>query len=215
VDDAEIVGVVADVKQTGLDEVNPEAVYIPHGMQPSISNIQFAIRTSNDAASLSSAVRATLRQLDPGVPIVRMRTMAAVLAQAMAPARSSMMLVTLFAGVALVLAVIGVFGVLSYTVNQQTTELGIRMALGASARNVKLLVLGQGLAPVVAGIAAGIAGALALTRFMESLLFGVTATDPATFVAMSLLLASIAALASYIPARRATRVDPVRILRES
>jgi putative ABC transport system permease protein len=141
--------------------------------------------------------------------------MDAVMAQAMAPARSSMLLVTLFAAVALALAVVGVFGVLSYTVNQQATELGIRMALGANARNVKMLVLGQGLAPVLAGIACGIAGALALTRFMESLLFGVTATDPVTFVVVSALLAAIAALASYIPARRATRVDPVRVLRQS
>jgi ABC-type antimicrobial peptide transport system permease subunit len=117
--------------------------------------------------------------------------------------------------VALVLAIVGVFGVLSYTVNQQTTELGIRMALGASARSVKLLVLGQGLAPVLAGIVFGIAGALLLTRFIESLLFGVTATDPVTFAVVSALLAGIAATASYIPARRATRVDPVRVLRES
>jgi putative ABC transport system permease protein len=215
VDDAQIVGVVADVKQTGLDEVNPEAVYIPHGMLPAINNIQFAIRTATDPASLGPAVRATLRQIDPGVPIVRMQTMDTVLARATAPARSSMMLVTLFAVVALLLAVVGVFGVLSYTVNQQATELGIRMALGASARNVKLLVLAQGATPVLAGIAAGIGGALALTRFTESLLFGVTPTDPATFVAVSLLLVLVAAIASYIPARRATRVDPVRVLRDS
>jgi putative ABC transport system permease protein len=215
VDDAEVVGIVADVKQTGLDEVSPEAIYVPHGLSPSITNIQFAIRTSTDPASLGTAVRSTLRRIDPGVPIVRMRTMDAVLAQATAPARSSMLLVGLFAAVALVLAVIGVFGVLSYTVNQQTAELGIRMALGATARNVEMLVLGQGILPVLGGIAIGVAGALALTRFMESLLFGVTPTDPATFAAASALLASIAALASYIPARRATRVDPVRVLRQS
>ena len=213
VDDAEIVGVVADVKQTGLDEAQPEAVYVPHGLSPSIANMQFAIRTSNDPVNLASAVRNTIRRLDPGVPIVRLRTMEAVLAQSMAPARSSMLLVGLFAAVALALAVIGVFGVLSYTVNQQTTELGIRMALGATPGSVKRLVLGQGLAPVVAGIGLGIVGALALTRFMASLLFGVTATDPSTFAAVSLLLAVIAALASYIPARRATRVDPIAVLR--
>jgi putative ABC transport system permease protein len=155
-----------------------------------------------------------MRRIDPGVPLVRMQTMDAILARATAPARSSMVLVGLFAAVALALAVIGVFGVLSYTVNQQTTELGIRMALGASARSVKLLVLGQGLMPVAAGVTVGIAGALALTRFMESLLFGVTATDPMTFGAVSLLLVAIAAAASYIPARRATRVDPVRVLRQ-
>jgi putative ABC transport system permease protein len=163
--------------------------------------------------SLGPAVRDVMRRLDPGVPLVRMQTMDAIISRATAPARSSMLLVALFAGVALTLAVVGVFGVLSYTVNQQTTELGIRMALGATARNVTLLVLGQGIAPIAAGVALGIGGALALTRFMETLLFGVTPTDPVTFASVSMLLVAVAALASYIPARRATKVDPVRILR--
>jgi putative ABC transport system permease protein len=214
VPDSEIVGIVADVKQRGLDEERPEAVYVPHGLVPSISNITFALRTSTDPAGLASPARAVMRRIDPGVPLVRMQTMDAILARATAPARSSMLLVGLFAAVALALAMIGVFGVLSYTVNQQTTELGIRMALGASARSVKLLVLGQGLMPVVAGVIIGIGGALALTRFMESLLFGVTPTDPVTFGGVALLLVAIAAAASYIPARRATLVDPVRVLRQ-
>jgi predicted permease len=214
VPDSEIVGIVADVKQQGLDEERPEAVYVPHGLVPSIANVTFALRTSTNPAGLASAARAVMQQIDPRVPLVRMQTMDDILARATAPARSSMVLVGLFAAVALALAVIGVFGVLSYTVNQQITELGIRMALGASARSVKLLVLGQGLMPVAGGVIVGIAGALALTRFMESLLFGVTATDPVTFGAVSLLLVAIAATASYIPARRATRVDPVRALRQ-
>ncbi|MFN2446714.1 MAG: FtsX-like permease family protein [Vicinamibacterales bacterium] len=161
---------------------------------------------------MTAAIRAVVRGLDPAVPSVRVQTMDAIIGRALAPARSSMLLVGLFAAVALALAlaIIGVYGVLSYTVSQQTTELGIRMALGASARSVKLLVLGQGMTPVAAGVVIGIVGALALTRFMKTLLFGVEATDPATFALVSMLLAVSAAVASYIPARRARRVDPMR-----
>ncbi len=212
--DSEVVGIAADVKQTGLDEESPEAVYAPHGLVPTITGFTFAIRTATDPAGLVAPARGIIRRLDPGVPVVRVQTMDALLARSVAPARSSMVLVGLFASVALALAIIGVFGVLSYTVNQRTTEIGIRLALGASTRNVKLLVLGQGMAPVAAGVAIGIVGALALTRLMETLLFGVTPTDPLTFAAVSTLLAAIAAVASYVPARRATRVDPVRVLRQ-
>lgn len=215
VSDAEIVGVVADVKQAGLDEERSEAVYIPHGVvAPWLSSLTFVIRTSTDPATMAGAVRELVKRIDPTMPLVRMRTMNEVLGRATAPARSSMLLVGLFALVALTLAIVGVFSVLSYTVNQQTTEIGIRMALGASSRNVTLLVLAQGMAPVIAGVALGTAGALALTRFMDTLLFGVTPTDPATFAAVSALLVGVAAVASYIPARRATRVDPVRALRQ-
>jgi predicted permease len=213
VPESEIVAIVGDVKQTGLDEEQPEAVYVPHGMVPTITSFTFAIRTATDPASLTAAARAVFRRMDPGVPLVRVQTMDAIIGRAVAPARSSMLLVALFAAVALALALIGVFGVLSYTVNQRKTEIGIRMALGATASNVKLLVLGQGMVPVVAGMAAGIGGALLLTRFMETLLFGVTPTDPITFVTVALLLFAVAAIASYIPARRATRTDPATVLR--
>jgi putative ABC transport system permease protein len=214
VPDSDIVGIVADVKQTGLDEEKPEAVYAPHGLIPVITSFTFALRTSTDPATLTSAARDVIRRIDPMVPLVRVETMDTIVAASTAPARSSMVLVAIFAGIALALAIVGVFGVLSYTVNQQATELGIRMALGASARSVKLLVLGRGMAPVAAGVAIGIAGALALSQYMTTLLFGVTPTDPVTFVAVSLLLASVAAAATYVPARRATRVDPVRVLRQ-
>ena len=214
VPDSEIVGIVADVKQTGLDEERGEAVYAPHALVPSVTNFSFAIRTGMDPAALAPAARDVIRRIDAGVPLVRVQTMDAILARSMAPTRSSMLLVSLFAAVALALAVIGVFGVLSYSVTQRTTELGIRMALGASARSVKLLVLGQGMRPVAAGVAVGVAGALALTRFMATLLFGVTPTDPVTFATVAMLLAATAATASYIPARRATRVDPVTVLRQ-
>ena len=181
---------------------------------PFWNNFTFAVRTAGDPTAVTSAIREQLRQLDPAVPMYGVKTVDELLAQSRAPARSSMLLVGLFAVLAVTLAVIGVFGVLSYSVTQQTTELGIRMALGATARRVKLLVLGQGMMPVVAGVVAGIGGALALTRFMQTLLFNVEPTDPVTFVAVSVLLAAIAAVASYVPARRATRVDPVSVLKQ-
>jgi ABC-type antimicrobial peptide transport system permease subunit len=155
-----------------------------------------------------------VRRLDPQVPVVRVQTMDDILDRATAPARSSMVLVGLFALVALTLAIIGVFSVLSYAVSQQTTEIGIRLALGASRESVTRLVLAQGLRPALAGLLIGMVGAFALTRFMSTLLFGITPTDPPTFVAVSTLLIAVAALASYVPARRATKVDPVRALRQ-
>ncbi len=161
-----------------------------------------------------ASAREAVRQLDRTVPLYQVRSMDDLLAESVAPARSSMVLVGLFAALALVLAVLGVFGVLSYTVAQRTTELGIRLALGASARSVGLLVLGQGLLQVLASVGLGLVLALALTRFLESLLFGVTATDPATFAAVALLLVGVAAVASWLPARRATRVDPMTVLRQ-
>jgi len=211
--DAQIVGVVSDVAQLSLDNPGAEAVYGTHRLMPFWSTFSFVVRTTTDPASLTSAIRAQIREIDPAVPIFAVSSMDDVVALSRAPAKSSMLLVGMFAVLALVLAVLGVFGVLSYTVSQRTTELGIRLALGATARNVKLLVLSEGLAPVIAGIVLGVAGALVLTRFMESLLFGVTPADPPTFAAVSLLLAGVAAMASYIPARRATRVDPVVVLR--
>lgn len=211
--DSEIVGVVDDVKQVGLDEERPETVYAPHALVPTISSFTFALRTSTTPTSLAPAVRDAMRQLDPGVPLIRLQTMDDVLNRATAPARSSMVLVTLFAGVALALAVIGVFGVLSYAVTQQTTEIGIRLALGASRRSVHRLVLRQGLTPVTVGLVVGLLGAIGLTRFMTSMLYGVTPTDPVTFAAVAALLVTTAGVAASIPARRATRVDPVRILR--
>lgn len=214
VPDSEIVGVVADVKQQGLDEERPEAVYVPHALQPTMPSFTFAIRTSTSPAELGAPVRDVLRRLDPGVPVVRLQTMDDILSRATAPARSSTILVGLFAGVALVLALIGVFGVLSYTVSQQTTEFGIRMALGATAPTVRRQVLGRGLRPVLGGIVVGLAGALGLAQFMRSLLFGVTPADPVTLFAVVALLVATAVGAAYIPARRATRVDPVQALRQ-
>jgi putative ABC transport system permease protein len=214
VPDSEIGGVVADVKQIGLDEERPETVYAPHTAVPFLTNLTFAVRTSTDPAGLAPAVRDLMRRLDPGVPLVRVRTMDDIVGQATAPTRSSMVLVGAFAGVALALAIVGVFGVLSYTVTQQTPEFGIRMALGASANRVLWLVLGRGMVPIAIGVALGVGGALALSRFLRGLLFGVAPTDPVTLTAVTTLLVATAAAASYLPARRATRVDPVQVLRD-
>jgi putative ABC transport system permease protein len=213
--DAEVVGIVGDVTQVSLDNPRSEVVYGTHRMMPFWSTFSFAVRTATEPSSLTSAIREQLRQIDPSIPMFAVSSMDDVVATSRAPARSSMLLVTLFAVLALVLAVIGVFGVLSYTVSQRATELGIRIALGASAQKVKFLVLGQGLLPVLVGIVFGVAGAFGLTRLMRTLLFGVEPTDFATFAVVPLLLITIAMIASYIPARRATRVDPVRVLRES
>jgi putative ABC transport system permease protein len=214
VPDSEIVGVVADVKQIGLDEERPETVYAPHAAVPLITNLTFAVRTTSDPATLAPAVRGLMRTLDPGVPLIRMQTMDDILGRALAPTRSSMVLVAVFAAVALALAVVGVFGVLSYTVAQQTPEFGIRLALGASANGVLWLVLARGLLPVAIGAALGVAGAVGLSRFLRGLLFGVSPTDPLTLATVTLLLLITAAIAAYLPARRATRVDPVQVLRE-
>lgn len=214
VPESEIIGVVADVKQRGLDEARSEAVYVPHAMNRGNPSFSFAIRTAGDPAALSSAVRDVIRRIDQGVPVIRLQTMDEILAHATAPARASTLLVGLFAAVALTLALLGVFGVLSYTVSQRTTEFGIRMALGASATAVRLHVLGHGMRPVLVGVVVGLGGALLLARSMESLLFGVHPSDPITLGAVIALLASTAVLAAYLPARRATRVDPVAALRQ-
>ena len=151
--------------------------------------------------------------LDPMLPVRNVQTMDDVLSIAVAPARWSMTLLGVFAGVALVIAVLGVFGVLSFLVTQRTRELGIRIALGAAPSQVRRLVVGQGLGLVITGIGFGLGGAVAPTRYMESLLYGVTATDPITYAGVAVVLAAAALIASYLPARRATRVDPILALR--
>jgi putative ABC transport system permease protein len=214
VPESEIVGVVADVKQRGLDEAHPEAVYVPHAMERRMPSFTFAVRTSADPAALAAAVRDVLRRLDPRVPVLRLQTMDDILARSTAPARSSMLLVSLFATVALALALIGVFGVLSYTVAQRRAEFGIRMALGASAAAVRLQVLGAAMRTVMVGVLVGLTGALALSRYLEALLFGVRPSDPVTLCAVVTLLVLTAVAAASIPARRATRVDPMEVLRQ-
>jgi putative ABC transport system permease protein len=208
-----IVGIVSDVKQLGLDSDPPGMVYVPHRLMPFWPTFAFMLRTTVEPGSVMPPARARIRALDPTLPISAVRTADEVIAESMVPARSSMVLLACFAGLALVMAAVGVYGVLSYTVSQRQREMGIRLALGAEPAALRALMLRHGLQQTAIGLAVGLAGALALTRLMTTLLYGVTPTDPMTFGAVVGLLATVAVLACYIPARRATKVDPVAIMR--
>jgi len=210
---APIVGVVSDTRDAGLGSDPLPTVYIPLAVIPGWPSFSYVLRTQQEPNALIVAARSAIRELDPTLPVRNVESMDEVLATAVAPARWSTTLLGVFAGVALVIAVLGVFGVLSFVVTQRARELGIRIALGAAPAQVRRLVVARGVALVLAGVALGIVGAVALTRFMGALLFGVTPTDPATYVAVAVILVGAALLASYLPARRATRVDPILALR--
>ena len=212
-DSAPIVGVVGDTRDMGLGSEPLPTVYIPYAMMPKWPIFSYVIRTTGDAGAVARSARQIVRELDPSLPIGGVHPLDEIVSAATAPARWSTTLLGVFAAIALVTAVLGVFGVLSYVVSQQTREVGIRIALGASSSAVRRLIVGRGLGLIVAGLALGWIGSLALTRFMASLLYGVTPTDRLTFVAVGLLLAGASLAASYLPARRATRVDPVIALR--
>jgi putative ABC transport system permease protein len=217
----EIIGVVSHVKNYGLDTPGPvqaELYYawnqVPEKFLPDVGgSTSLLIRTSADPSALTAAVRREVQAIDPNQPVFNVNTMEQVLTDSLATQQLSMLLLSVFAGVALILAAVGIYGVLSYTVVQRTHEIGIRMALGARVTDVFKLVVGQAMMMVLLGIAIGLIGAFAITRVMASLLYGVSATDPLTFGLVSLLLATIALIACLIPARRATKVDPMVALR--
>jgi len=210
----EIVGVVGNVKHFGLDLPELPALYSPYTQINSWKRwMSFAVRTQSDPAAMTQAVKEQIWKVDSQLPITKVQTMNDVAAASFDARRFNMLLLTLFAGLALVLAAVGVYGVMSYAVTQRTHEIGIRMALGAQVGNVMKLVMKSGLLIAIAGVAIGLAGAFALTRLMSSLLFAVEPTDKATFTGVSLGLLLIALAACYIPARRATRVDPLQALR--
>ncbi|MCC6235730.1 MAG: ABC transporter permease [Verrucomicrobiales bacterium] len=211
-----VVGVVADAKNGGLEKPTGTELYLPFTQSAGRGRSQgmhLVLRTAGDSSSLVTAVRQELAKLDPTLPLTRVRTMDDLISQAQSRPRFLTLLLTLFAGVALVLATVGIYGVISYSVARQTKEFGLRMALGGQRRDMLGLVLGRGLVLALVGIGIGLVGALFLTRFLSSLLFGVTATDPATFFLVSLALGAVAVLASYVPARRAMNVDPMVTLR--
>jgi putative ABC transport system permease protein len=172
-----------------------------------------AIRTEGPPLGLAAAVQREIQALDKDQPVADVRTMEQWVAESVARARFSMLLLGIFAAVALVLAAVGLYGVMAYTVTQRTHEFGIRLALGAKSGDVLKMVMGQGLLLALIGVGLGLASAFALTRLMSTLLFEVSTTDPVTFGGIALLLVAVALVASYIPARRATRVDPVVALR--
>jgi putative ABC transport system permease protein len=181
--------------------------------QGQASYVSLVVRTSVRPESLVDAVRKTVWSLDPDQPILQLGATQARLDEVYAPRRFNMMLFGAFALVALLLAAVGLYGVLAYSVAQRTHEIGIRLALGARTRDVLWLIVRQGLRLSLIGVSLGLAAALALTRVLQNLLYGVSATDPATFAAIALLLTSVAFIASYVPARRATKVDPLVALR--
>jgi putative ABC transport system permease protein len=208
----EIVGVVGSIKQTTLDaEVRP-AMYMPHLQSPN-NGLTVLVRTVGEPLALGAAVREQVRVLDKDVPVTNIRTMDQVFGASVAQPRFSMLVVALFAVLALILSTVGIYGVLAYSVSRRAHEIGVRMALGARASQVMKLVLKEGMTLVLLGIAIGLFGAFALTRLLATLLFGVSAKDPITFISVAGLLAAVAFIACYIPARRATKVDPLVALR--
>jgi predicted permease len=210
----EIVGVVRDAKYGNLRDESPPTVYVPWLQElRGIGGVTFEVRTVGDPVAFAPAIRQAVREVDSNLPVVGVRTQVEQANESLRIERLFARLLSFFGLLALVLAAIGLYGVMAYAVAQRTKEIGIRMALGAQRRDVLRLVLSQGMILTLIGVALGAAGAIGLTRLMKSLLFGVSATDPATFIAIALLLAAVALLASYVPARRATKVDPLVALR--
>jgi ABC-type antimicrobial peptide transport system permease subunit len=200
------------VKQYTLDGDSRIAMYLAHSQVPGRA-MNVVIRTVGDPTALVATASGEVRTLDPDLPIYNVRTMEQRVDESLARRRFSMLLLTLFAALALGLAAIGIYGVIAYLVTQGTRDLGIRMALGATPRSIVVLILRHGMSVALIGVGAGLAGAFVLTRFMRKLLFGVAPADPVTFAAVALLLAGVAFVASYVPARRAARVDPMISLR--
>jgi putative ABC transport system permease protein len=209
----EIVGVVKHIRHHRLDADVREQVYYPIA-QRQRSNMTLAIRTASAPSDQIGAVRQALRSLDPDQPVYQIRTMEGLVAKALAPVRFTLLLLTIFACLAGVLALVGIYSVMAYMVAQRTHEIGIRMALGAQARDMLLLLIRQGMTLAGIGVALGLIGSLGMQSVMRGLLFEVSATDSATFAVISLLLAGAALLACYVPARKATKVDPIVALRE-
>jgi len=209
-----VVGVVKDVRHNGLTaEIRPELYTLHRQDRYALNSMYLAIRTGSDPTSLAGAVRSQVLSLDSEQPVSDITTLESMIAGSVAQTRFSAMLLGLFAIIALLLAAVGIYGVISYSIAQRTHEIGIRMALGASVGDILRMVIRQGMTFTLIGIAIGLGAALALTQLMSSLLYGVTANDPATFAGITLLLGLIALVACYIPARRATKVDPMSALR--
>jgi putative ABC transport system permease protein len=216
-----VVGVVADVKLQALNETHPSpTLYLPLGQLSPPKGASWrsfgmilAVRTGLDPVSTIPSITSSLRNVDADIPLLNIRTMDDWVSTSVSPQRFAMLLLASFAGVALLLAVVGIYSVTSYSVSRRTHEIGIRVALGASRADVLALVLRQGLVLALTGSAIGIAGALLLSRLMSSQLYGVSPTDPITFVAVSVLLTLVALAACYFPARRAMQVDPVVALK--
>ena len=211
-----VVGVVGDLRQMGIEAPAKPEMYLPYkqvNYQPWFAPAHLVVRSSGEPGGLVASVRREVHAVDPEQPVSNVQTMAEILGEEAAQRRTGMLLLATFAGLALLLASLGIYGVLSFFVAQHTQEIGVRLALGARPRAILALVLGKGMRLALAGLALGLCGALMLTRFIESQLFGVSASDPLTYAALALLLALVALVACYLPARRAMKVDPMVALR--
>jgi len=212
---------VGDARNGGLDSPVFPIMYVPVSQIPDgvtalnshITALQIVVRTKVNPFSLSSQIQDALRDASGGLPVAHIRSMDQVRSESTARSDFNMKLLTIFAGVALLLAAIGIYGLMAYSVQQRTQEIGIRMALGASPRKVRRMVVRQGLLLAGIGVVIGVGVALGLTRYLKMLLFGVTATDPAVFVSAAVVLTFVALIATYVPALRASRVDPMEALR--
>jgi putative ABC transport system permease protein len=217
----QIVGIVGDIRDGALNQDPQPTMYVPFAQLPDavialnarIAALGWVVRTRGEPHALSVAIQKELRDASGGLPVARIKTMDEIVVQSTARADFNMLLLTVFACAALLLAAIGVYALMSYAVEQRTQEIGIRLALGAERRQVRNMVMIQGMGLAIAGVAIGTAAALALSRMIESLLFGVTARDPTVFVAVPAVLAAVALLAVWVPALKATRIDPIEALR--
>jgi ABC-type lipoprotein release transport system permease subunit len=217
----EIVGIVGNVRENGLTDADQGVMYVPSS-QVTDGLTQFAnqviplswvVRTATEPTSLAPAIQREFQALDAQLPVAKIRTMEQVISDSTARQNFNMLLLTIFAAVALLLAAIGIYGLMSYSVEQRTQEIGIRVALGASGGDMLRMVILRGLALAGIGLAVGLAAAFGITRVLASLLFGVKANDPIAFASVALTLAVVAWAAAYIPARRATHIDPIIALR--
>jgi putative ABC transport system permease protein len=208
----DVVGVVGNVRQYGVDQEPVPTTYVPHTGSP-LQPLTIMVRAAGDPSSVAAGVRGALQAIDPALPITRLRPLDEVIGASLTQRRFNMTLLAVFAGIALVLAIAGIYGTVSYAVAQRTQEIGIRAALGATRADVLRLVLWDGLKPVGLGLGLGLAGAFVLRRTLDRLVYGVTTSDPVTFAALPLLLAIVAVIASLVPALRAARVDPMTALR--
>jgi putative ABC transport system permease protein len=208
-----IIGVVGDVKTDSLELQEAPHIYLSDFQAPSYNSVIY-LRTAGDPGTLGDAIRPEVEAVDPNVPVYAVRTMEDVIARSMAERRFALQILGFFAGVALLLAAIGIYGVMAYTFSQRRHEIGIRMALGAQPRDILRMALSEGMTLVAIGLGSGLVGALILTRFLRSMLYAVSPNDPLTFVALPAVLAAVALLACFVPARRATQVDPLVALRD-
>jgi putative ABC transport system permease protein len=209
----EIVGVVGSVHHGGLDAEATPTMYVPF-RQDVFSSMSIVARTDGDPTQLANIARQAVRQIDSGLPAYLMAPLSDIVSESVAQRRFSMLLLAAFALLALFLASVGLYGVVAYTVSQRTQEIGVRMAIGAQTGDVLRMILGGGMKLALIGVAIGTAGAMALSHLVASMLYGVTPFDPVSYAATALVLLAVAALACYVPARRAMRIDPILALRQ-